>query len=358
MDRPSFKPEQLFSPFDRALGAWHKRLFGLNRQSTVGVSILAYVVGVLSLGHTLGISTNYFVILPIIAVSLAYGLLAGTIAGILGLPANLALYWILGHPEFSPASKLIAELSGLLVGSTLGYLSDYYRKLDTERQLRKETEIELRKAICDREALFREVHHRVKNNLNLVKSIINLQVRRSSDPAFHEAATALIGRIMTISFVHERLYRTSELSVIALDEYLDDLVKAIISTVTRSMNIPALAMDMAPCAVTMDIAVPVGIMVNELISNALRHGVQTMYQPRIEVSLQQEDRRLRLTVRDNGPGFQALAEGFSLPGDVISAKHPGSLGLTLIESMATDLGGAGLFSRRNGWTEYRFDFLV
>ncbi|HUW69496.1 MAG TPA: sensor histidine kinase [bacterium] len=358
MDRPSFEPEQLFSPFDRALGAWHKRLFGLNRQFTVGVSILAYAVGVLSLGHALGISTNYFVILPIIAVSMAYGLLAGTIAGILGLPANLALYWILGHPEFSPASKLIAELSGLLVGSTLGYLSDYYRKLDTERQLRKEIEIELRKAIRDRETLFREVHHRVKNNLNLVKSIINLQVRRSGDPAFHEAATALIGRIMTISFVHERLYRTSELSAIALDEYLSDLVKAIISTVTRTANIPALALDMDPCAVTMDVAVPVGLMVNELISNALRHGGQTIYQPRIEVSLKRDDRRLRLTVRDNGPGFQALAEGFSLPGDVMSAKHSDSLGLTLIESMATDLGGAGLFSRRNGWTEYRFDFLV
>jgi len=180
----------------------------------------------------------------------------------LGLPANLLLFWILGHPEFSPASKPIAELSGLVVGSTLGYLSDYYRKLDTERQLRKETETELRRAIGERETLFREVHHRVKNNLNLVKSIINLQVRRSSDPGFHEAATALIGRIMTVSFVHERLYRTSELSAIALDEYLSDLIRAIISTETHTASIPALALDMDPCIVTMDAAVPIGLMVS------------------------------------------------------------------------------------------------
>jgi len=358
MDRPSFEPEQLFSPFDRALGAWHKRLFGRNRSITVGASVVAYAIGVLTLGHALGISTNYFVILPVIAVSMAYGLAAGTLAGALGLPANLLLYTLLGHPEFSPASKFIAELSGLVIGSTLGYLSDYYRKLYTERQLRKETEMELRNAIRDREALFREVHHRVKNNLNLVKSIINLQSRRSIDPAFHEAATALTYRIMTISFVHERLYRTSELSAIALDEYLSDLIKAIISTVTRSSRIPVLMLDMAPCSVTMDVAVPVGIMVNELISNAMRHGGDRNYQPRIEASLQRDDRRALLTVRDNGRGFQALAEGFSLPGDVMSARHSDSLGLTLIESMATELGGAGVFSRRNGWTEYRFDFLV
>ena len=358
MDRPSFEPEQLFSPFDRALGAWHKRLFGRNRPFTVAASIVLYVVGVLSLGPALGISTNYFVIVPVIVVSIAYGLAAGAAAGALGLPANLVLYWILGHPDFSPASKPIAELSGLVVGVTLGYLSDYYHKLDTERRLRKETELALRKAILERDTLFREVHHRVKNNLNLVKSIINLQVRRSSDPEFHEAATALVGRIMTISFVHERLYRTSELSSIALDEYLGDLVKALVSTITVSASIPTLELDVVPCDVTMDVAVPVGIMVNELISNALRHGRQSIYQPRIAVVLQREDRRLRLAVRDNGPGFQSLAEGFSLPGDVMSAKHAGSLGLTLVESMATELGGAGVFSRRNGWTEYRFDFII
>lgn len=358
MDRPLFEPEQLFSPFDRALGALHKRLFGRNRPFTVAASIVAYAAGVLALGPALGISTNYFVILPVIVVSIAYGLAAGAAAGALGLPANLLLYWILGHPEFSPASKPIAELSGLVVGMTLGYLSDYYRKLDTERQLRKETELALRKAIQERETLFREVHHRVKNNLNLVKSIINLQVRRSGDPAFHEAATALVGRIMTISFVHERLYRTSELSSIALDEYLGDLVKALLSTVTITANVPVLELEMVPCSVTMDVAVPVGLMVNELISNALRHGRQTMYKSRIEVALQRDDRRLRLIVRDNGPGFQSLAEGFSLPGDVMSAKHAGTLGLTLVESMATELGGTGVYSRRNSWTEYRFDFLI
>lgn len=358
MDRPSFEPEQLFSPFDRALGAWHKRLFGRSRLVTVGASLLAYIAGVLALGPALGISTNYFVILPVIAISMAYGLAAGALAGALGLPSNLLLYMILGHPEFSPASKLIAELSGLVIGSTLGYLSDYYRKLDTERQLRKETERELRNAIRDREALFREVHHRVKNNLNLVKSIINLQSRRSLDPAFHEAATALTYRIMTISFVHERLYRTSELSAIALDEYLSDLVKAIISTATRPSGSPLLTLDMAPCSVTMDVAVPVGIMANELINNALRHGGDTRRQPRIEVSLRKDDRRLLLTVRDNGNGFQTLAEGFSMPGDAMASRYADSLGLMLIESMATELGGTGVFSRRNGWTEYRFDFVV
>jgi hypothetical protein len=178
MNRSGIEPQELFSPLDRAIGAVYSHLFGRRRFLTLAVSITLYSASVLALGSTVRVSTNYFVLLPVIIASVGYGLYAGLASGALALPANLLLYAIIGHPEFSPESKLIAELSGIILGTILGYLSDYHRKLDAERRLRKETEAELTRTLRDREALFREVHHRVKNNLNLVKSMINLQVKR------------------------------------------------------------------------------------------------------------------------------------------------------------------------------------
>ncbi len=349
------EPEQLYSPFDRALGALRERLFGQHRNAAVAASGFIYAGAVLALGPRLGVSTNYFVLLPVIFAATGYGLAAGTIAGILALPANLALYALLGHPEFSPASKPIAELAGIIVGIVLGYLSDYHKKLDAERLLRKRIETELRGALRDRETLFREVHHRVKNNLNLVKSIIGLQSRRSADPAFREAAAALTGRIMSISFVHERLYRTAELSTVAIDEYLRDLVSAITMAASGSRMPPTVELDLARIPVTMDVAVPLGLVVNELVTNALKHGRPIDETLRIAVSLREAGNGLVLIVSDDGGNFAGLAEGATLWIEDAAAVHAGRLGLTLLDLMVTQLAGNGSYIRKGGWTEFRLD---
>ena len=146
---------------------------------------------VLGTGTYLGISANYFVILPVLIVSLVCGFPGGLIAGVCALPANLFLFWLLGHAEYSPASKIIAELSGVFVGSAFGFLSDYFRKMIREMEKRKEAERELRRSLGEKEILLRELQHRVKNNLNLIKGLIQLQRNRSSDPAFREASGLL-----------------------------------------------------------------------------------------------------------------------------------------------------------------------
>lgn len=353
--RSTLEPEQLFSPFDRALGLLRERLFGRHRLLTVTASFAVYAGSVLALGPRLGVSTNYFVLIPVITASIGYGLAAGALSGILALPANLALYALLRHPEYSPASKIIAELSGVFVGTILGYLSDYHKKLDMERMLRKEIERELRTALRDRETLFREVHHRVKNNLNLIKSIIGLQSRRSSDQAFKDAAAALTGRLMSISFVHERLYRTAELSSVAIDDYLKDLVGAISMAASGSRKPPTVALELARSTVTMDVAVPIGLIVNELVTNALKHGRPCEENLRIEVSLHCERNRLVLAVRDDGLGFQGLGEEYPLRIEDAAVLNKGRLGLTLLELMSTQLGGTATYRRDGGWTEFRLD---
>jgi len=353
--RSTLEPDQLFSPFDRALGLLRDRMFDRHRLLTVAASIAVYAGSVLSLGPRLGVSTNYFVLIPVITASIGYGLAAGVLGGIVALPANLALYALLGHPEYSPASKIMAELSGILIGTILGYLSDYHRKLDMERTLRKEIERELREALRDRETLFREVHHRVKNNLNLIKSIIGLQARRSSDQAFKDAAAALIGRLMSISFVHERLYRTAELSSVAMDDYLKDLVGAISMAASGSRIPPTVTLELDRSTVTMDVAVPIGLIVNELVTNALKHGKPPEENLSIEIILHNDGNHIVLMARDDGKGFPGLGEGLPLRIADAALLNKGRLGLTLLDLMTTQLGANAIFQRNNGWTEFRLE---
>ncbi len=355
-ERPSLEPEQLLSPLDRALDALRNRFIRRHRAAFVAGGIAAYAVAVLTLGSRLGVSTNYFVVAPILCAAVGYGLRGGLIAGVLGLPANLALYALLRHPEYSPASKWMAEASGIVIGTALGYLSDYHVRLDAERALRKQIENDLRRALRDRETLFREVHHRVKNNLNLIKSIIGLQSRRSDDPAFKDAAAALIGRIMSLSFVHERLYRTAELSSIAIDEYIADLVGAIIATAGGFRTPPTVSLDLAHRFVSMDMAVPIGLMTNELLTNAIKHGRPGDEPLRVSVAFGSGERGLALTVRDDGNGFPGLEEGRSVRIEEAAILHTGKLGLTLLDLMASQLCGEGSYRRDAGWTEFRLDF--
>jgi len=356
MDRQRNEPEQLFSPLDRAIGALYTLLFGPRRAFTLTISLAVYSAAVLSLGPAIGVSTNYFVLLPVIIISVGYGLYPGLIAGALALPANLILYRILGHPEYSPESKFLAELSGIILGTVLGYLSDYHRKLDAERTLRKETEAELRRALRDREALFREVHHRVKNNLNLVKSMITLQTTRSNDKEFKEAGAALNGRIMTMSFVHERLYRTPELSSISMDGYLGDLAQALASATGKPEHAPELALDLSRCSVSLDVAVPLGLIVNELMTNVMRHAQTDDGPVKVRIFMNCEGGRLVLAVQDNGSGFAGLEEGKKIRVEDAVAQYPHRMGFTLLDLMTIQLGGEGYFERRDGWTEFRLVF--
>ena len=161
--------------------------------------MLIYAALVWCSGSALGVSNNYFVILPLLASAFAFKLPGGIAAGALALPANLALFALMGHPEFSPASKIMAEMAGLIFGLAVGFLADYFGKVEAEIESRIATEESLRAVLAEKEILLREIHHRVRNNLNIIKSLVQLQKSRSSNPEFIEAADELIGRIFAIA---------------------------------------------------------------------------------------------------------------------------------------------------------------
>ena len=157
-------------------------------------------------GDRLGISNNYFVILPIIIAALAWGAVGGIISGdSWPLPSNLALFALTGHLGFSPASLLIAEISGIVIGTTLGVLGDRFRLLGEEILRRKEIEKELRSALEERNVLIKEIQHRVKNNLGVIKSMLYLMMIRTEEVNCREAFRDMTERLMSMALVQDQL---------------------------------------------------------------------------------------------------------------------------------------------------------
>ena len=210
----------------RARSRLHHLLFTRWKAASLAASICAYTAIVLCFGRELAISNNYFVALPVLVAALGYSVPGGLAAGLLGLPANLLLFAILGHPEYSPANKLIAECFGTVLGFSLGYVAHNFRMYEGELRRRFETERDLTRALKEKDILLKELNHRVKNNLAVIKSIAQLQRSRSRDPDFLVSIDRLVERIHAIALVHEQLYGPEE-GVLTVDpgHYLDALVR-------------------------------------------------------------------------------------------------------------------------------------
>jgi two-component sensor histidine kinase len=324
--------ESFIFPFDGILSRMHALLFLRFRRSSLATVLALYAALMLLTGRALGVSSNYFVLGPIVAAALAFGTPGGLVAGILALPANLLFFGILGHPEFSPASKVIAGLSGAIVGFLFGRLADYFR--DVEKEIRKRLAIEeaLRGALAEKELLLRELNHRVKNNLNVIKSLVQLQRARSGDPAFQEAADELIGRIFAMALAHDQLHKHEDVSAVDPERYIAALVGHLASALGFDASRIGLSFGSGGRLISIESAISLGLIVNEALTNALKHASPGRSgAPSISLSLALEGDDYRLEVCDDGPG----------PGTAgMDAKGgQAGLGLALMGALARGLGG-------------------
>jgi two-component sensor histidine kinase len=342
--------ESFIFPFDSLASKIHAVVFIRYRYASLTAAIALYSAVMLVTGRALGVSSNYFVIGPVMAAALGFGIAGGLAAGILALPANLLIYAILGHPEFSPASKLIAESSGILVGLLFGRLADYFRDVEREIKRRMATEEALRGALAEKELLLRELHHRVKNNLNVMKSLVQLQRNRSEVPAFLEAADELINRIFAISLVHDQLNTDQALSSVDPAHYIEALVGNLASGLGIGMSRIGLSMDTGGRFIPVESAISLGLIVNEALTNAIKHASPgSEGKPSIRISLGLEGGDYRLAICDDGPG----------PGSgTASDAARGGLGLMLVRALARNLGGKtelAAIEGENGPIGSRFD---
>jgi PAS domain S-box-containing protein len=197
----------------------------------------------------------------------------------------------------------------------------------------KEGEDDLRRALQEKEVLLQEVHHRVKNNLQLISSLFNLQSRYIKDQAALRAFESTRNRVVSMSILHEKLYRAEDLGRIDLEEYLTGVVAQLYRSYEVDSNIIRTRVDIPQGAIIdIDTAVPCGMIVNELVSNSLEHAFAGGGEGEILVSLSSGDDEgaYVLTVGDNGIG---------LPQDM-DLSNTGSLGLQLVHSLTEQLGGS------------------
>lgn len=321
-------PKPPLSILDSWLSRLHRDIVKGHPVLSLVASCLVYAGAVLVFAPHIAVSSNYLIILPVVVAAFAFELPGGIVAGALGLPANLLLFAILGRPEFSPASKLAAEFSGLVLGGSLGFLADYFDKFEAELGRRIATEESLRRAVEEKEAILQELHHRVRNNLNVITSIIQLQRRRSRDPAFIAASGELLGRVFAIALVHDRLHSTDEGEEVSALDYLGGLAANIVQAQGAADRETRIALDVPETGLGLDAdaAGILGMIANEAITNSVKHafGSDTSG-PAILVSLCVEGDSRVLRVEDNGSG--------------IPTGGSEGLGLKIIRVLARQLDG-------------------
>ncbi|MBB5713190.1 sensor histidine kinase [Sphingomonas aerophila] len=166
---------------------------------------------------------------------------------------------------------------------------------------------ELRNALEQRSVLLGEVHHRVHNNLQIVQSLLVFQARRFNDPAVQAAFTEVASRIQTLSLVQQQLYRDEDYSAVDFPGYLKSLVDALSGMQDRPEI--DLLLDIEPIRVPIEKAVPLGLIANELLTNAMKHAFPDSRAGELRVSFKREGERIALAVADNGIGITSEPKG-------------------------------------------------
>ncbi|WP_338661691.1 sensor histidine kinase [Pararoseomonas sp. SCSIO 73927] len=189
-------------------------------------------------------------------------------------------------------------------------------------------EADLRAALEQRDALMAEIHHRVKNNLQIVSSLLNLQAGRIKDPAAIAEFLAARNRVRTLATLHRHLYVQHSFESVALPPFLTELANQQFSSHNEAPGERlALKLDIADIAISTDQAVSLSLLVTEAMGNAVEHAFPDDMRGTIRLSLQQEGEEVLLTVRDDGIGLPDRG------------ARPRGLGLQLMDGFAKQLGG-------------------
>ncbi|RSK24951.1 sensor histidine kinase [Hymenobacter metallilatus] len=183
------------------------------------------------------------------------------------------------------------------------------------------------RAVAEKEVLLQEIHHRVKNNLQLVSSLLAWQRSTLPDPVLQQALASSQARIQSMALVHEFLYRADNLSQVRMNEYLGELLESLHRSLTTPQQRIQLSSSLTPLVMDPKEASALGLVVNELVTNAYKHAFQDRDRGHLHVALAQTAAGFQLTVQDDGAGLPAAG--------TVPETH--SLGLQLVNTLARQL---------------------
>ena len=211
---------------------------------------------------------------------------------------------------------------------------------------RKYAEQQLADSLAEKSVMLQEIHHRVKNNLQVICSLLNLQTQGSPDPKITEIMKESQNRVKSMALVHENLYQSQNLSKISLETYVRELTNNLLRSYRSKMSQIKIHVAIASIYLDIDTAVPCGLIINELVSNALKYAFPDQESGEIKVKVTQNtEKSITLTITDNGMG---------LPHE-INVEQTQTLGLRMVKTLTRQISGTLTVSRETG-TSFNIHF--
>jgi PAS domain S-box-containing protein len=219
----------------------------------------------------------------------------------------------------------------------VGTLRDRTERVNAEKKIKESLE--------EKEILLKEIHHRVKNNLMIISSLLNLQSGYIKDKASQDIFKESQNRARSMAMIHERLYQSTDLKRIDFGEYISSLATELFHTYEADPGLIKLKIKVDNIFLDINTAIPLGLIVNELITNSLTHAFPKGKWGKINVDFHSKDDHYEFTVKDNGIGF---------PKD-IDFQNTNSLGLQIVNSLTDQIDGKIKLDRTTG-TEFKITF--
>jgi two-component sensor histidine kinase len=221
-----------------------------------------------------------------------------------------------------------------------------YERAQQEIAERRRAEAKIKASLAEKEVLLKEIHHRVKNNLQVISSLLYLQSKRIQDRDTLAMFQDSQHRVRSMALVHERLYQAQDLSRVDAADYIRTLARYLFRSYEVRAGKIELAVDIDDVPLGIDAAVPCGLIVNELVSNSLKHAFSPEQEGRITIALNRRDNGdYALVVGDDGVGFPAG----------VDFRHTDSLGLQLVTALVDQLEGTIKLDARAG-TRFEITF--
>lgn len=221
---------------------------------------------------------------------------------------------------------LIAFLAA--VGIVLILLFNQYRQRQRNNHILQEKNTLIQRSLSEKDTLLKEIHHRVKNNLQYVSSLLNLQARHLNEPEAKSVLLESKNRIHSMALVHQKLYQEDNLTGVLMEEYLHNLISSLKSSYRISDQEVNLVLEVDELQLDIDSAMPIGLLVNEAVTNCFKYAIDKHKGLNLHLSLKSQGKTLILEIADDGPGMDDKAQ-----------KNQESFGFKLMQSFAEKLGG-------------------
>ena len=210
---------------------------------------------------------------------------------------------------------------------------------------RRKAEEKLKESLSEKEVLLKEIHHRVKNNMNLVNSLLKLQSMRIKDKSIRSLFKDTRNRVRSMALVHEKLYQSEDFARINISKYLRSMIVHLFRSYDINANNIQLNIELQDTVLDITKAIPCGLIVNELVTNCLKHSFPDGKSGEIQVKLDEKKEEHTLIVRDTGIG---------IPSDV-DLTAPETLGLQVVSDLVDQLNGT-IEINREGGTTFKIQF--